>query len=63
MLTWAVRGIMFTSMPMIEEMVQFVEENKIRPVVGKAFPWREADGAYRMLAAQSFVGKVVIKVE
>ena len=54
------RGVMVGSTADHEAMNRMVAYHKIRPVVGKVFPFDEAVEAYRYLESASHVGKVVI---
>ncbi len=49
-----------TSRRHVEEAVELVAEGRIRPVVSRAVPWREAMDAYRILKAGKGVGRVVL---
>lgn len=55
-------GIGVGSTAMFEEMNRAIEVNKIKPVVGRVFPFDEAAEAFRCLAAGDFFGKVVITI-
>jgi NADPH:quinone reductase-like Zn-dependent oxidoreductase len=55
-------GIFMYTKEMTEAMARMVEEKGIRPVVAEVFEWREAGRAFEMLAKQSAVGKIVVKV-
>ncbi|KAI8309145.1 hypothetical protein K4K59_009391 [Colletotrichum sp. SAR11_240] len=57
-----IRGLMFGSLGMFQEMSAFVEKNNIKPPVAEVFEWKDAKKAYKALFRQGFVGKVAIKV-
>jgi len=56
------KGILNGSRERFEEMVKFLQENKVKMVVDRAFAFEEAKDAVRYLAAGGHFGKVVIKV-
>ncbi|WYZ43591.1 hypothetical protein EsH8_VII_000027 [Colletotrichum jinshuiense] len=58
-----IRGLMFGSLGMFQDMAAFVEKNNIKPVVAEVFDWLEAKQAYKALLSQGFVGKIVVKVD
>lgn len=45
-----------------EDMVRFVEENKIVPVIDKVFPLEEAEQALRYMDSGQQFGKIVLKI-
>ncbi|WP_429341722.1 zinc-dependent alcohol dehydrogenase family protein [Paraburkholderia sp. GAS42] len=53
-------GITAGSRAMLEQLVRFVDVNKIHPAVDKVFPFGEAPSAYEYLAGGRHFGKVVI---
>jgi len=55
-------GIGVGSTAMFEEMNRAIEVNKIKPIVGRIFPFDEAPEAFRCLATGDFFGKVVITI-
>ncbi|TDZ33398.1 Zinc-type alcohol dehydrogenase-like protein [Colletotrichum spinosum] len=57
-----VRGLLYGSLGMFQEMAAFVEENKIEPVISEVFGWTDAKEAYKRMLKQGFVGKIVIKL-
>ncbi|KAI8238349.1 hypothetical protein K4K57_000213 [Colletotrichum sp. SAR 10_99] len=57
-----IRGLMFGSLEMFQEMSAFVEKNNIKPPVAEVFEWKDAKKAYKALFRQGFVGKIAIKV-
>ena len=60
--TCIVRGVNVGSREQFEEMIRFIEEHNIKPVVDeKVFEFEQAKEAYQYLQEQNFFGKVVIK--
>lgn len=57
-----VRGITLGDVILFKEFVRLVDVNRIKPVVGKVFEFKDAKEAYACLEKQNFVGKVVIRV-
>ncbi|MGE0223037.1 MAG: NAD(P)-dependent alcohol dehydrogenase [Acetobacteraceae bacterium] len=57
------RGIYVGSRQMFEAMNQAVSLHRIRPAIDRVFPFSEAKEAYRALASQAHVGKVVIRID
>lgn len=57
-----VRGIVYASVPMLENMSTFVQEHGIKPVLGHVFEWDEAREAYEALLNLNTAGKVVIRI-
>lgn len=57
-----VRGIVYASIPMLENMSAFVEKHGIKPVLGHVFEWTEATEAYGALLNLNTAGKVVIRI-
>ena len=57
------RGIYVGSRQMFEAMNRAIALHKIAPVIDRVFDFEQAQDAYRYLAAQSHVGKVVIRIE
>jgi NADPH:quinone reductase-like Zn-dependent oxidoreductase len=45
---------------MLEQLVRFVDVNKINPAVDKVFPFDAAPSAYEYLAGGRHFGKVVV---
>jgi NADPH:quinone reductase-like Zn-dependent oxidoreductase len=58
----SLHGIGVGSTAMFEDMNRAIEANRIKPIVGKVFPFDEAPEAFRQFAAGDFFGKVVITV-
>ena len=58
----SIHGIYVGNREMFESMNKAIVAGRIRPVVGKAFPFAEALQAYRCQAAGDFFSKVVIQV-
>ena len=57
-----VNGIYVGSRAMFEEMNQFLEAKGVLPVIDRAFPFAEAEAAFRHLEGGDHVGKVVVRV-
>ena len=55
-------GITVGSRAMLEELVRFVEVNRIEPIIDRSFPFDEAAGAYEYLQAGQHFGRVVIDI-
>lgn len=53
-------GITVGSRAMLEELVRFVEVNRIEPIIDRTFPFEAAAAAYEYLQAGQHFGKVVI---
>jgi NADPH:quinone reductase-like Zn-dependent oxidoreductase len=58
----SLHGIGVGSTAMFEDMNRAIEVNRIKPIVGRVFPFDEAAEAFRQFAAGDFFGKVVITV-
>jgi NADPH:quinone reductase-like Zn-dependent oxidoreductase len=58
----SLHGIGVGSTAMFEDMNRAIEANRIKPIVGKVFPFDQAAEAFRQFAAGDFFGKVVITV-
>jgi NADPH:quinone reductase-like Zn-dependent oxidoreductase len=58
-----IRGIFVGSRDMFETMNRAISQQRLRPVVDRAFPFSEAPAAYRYLESGEHFGKVVITVE
>lgn len=56
-------GLMVGSRAMARDLVSFVEQANIHPVIDRVFPYADAAGAYRHLAASQHLGKVVVRVD
>lgn len=59
---YTVYGLVMYTKEMTERMVRLYEEKGLRPVVESVFEWEDAKEAFELLAKQSAVGKIVIKV-
>ncbi len=57
-----IRGIYVGSVEMFEAMNRVIELQRLRPVIDRTFPFDQAPEAYRHLAQQVHVGKVVIAI-
>ncbi|KAK1655005.1 NAD-P-binding protein [Colletotrichum phormii] len=58
-----IRGLMYGSLGMLQDLSAFVEKHKIKPIIAEVFEWNDAKLAYKAMLAQGFVGKIVVKVE
>jgi len=58
-----VYGVYVGSREMFEAMNRALAQNRIRPVVDKIFPFREAAEAFRYLESGSHFGKIVIEFD
>ncbi|HEY0295088.1 MAG TPA: NAD(P)-dependent alcohol dehydrogenase [Bordetella sp.] len=56
-------GITTGSRAMLEQLVRFVDTNRIEPVVDTVFPFEEAPAAYAYLASGRHFGKVAIDLQ
>jgi NADPH:quinone reductase-like Zn-dependent oxidoreductase len=56
------RGIFVGSRAMFEDMNRAISQNKLRPVIDKAFTFADAPDAYRHLESGAHFGKVVITI-
>lgn len=57
------KGVLNGPRDRFEEMVQFVEDHEVRPVVDKVFSFDEAKEALQYLFSGKHFGKVVVKVD
>jgi len=57
-----VSGIYVGSRENFEAMNAFIEQHKIKPVVDKVFEFKDAQAAFDLMEADSFFGKIVIKL-
>ena len=46
----------------LEQLIQAIEVNRIKPVIGKSFPFDQAADAFRLQASGDFMGKIVIAI-
>lgn len=56
-----VRGIYVGSRQMHEQLLDFLVEHQIHPLIDRQFDFEQAHDAYRYLASQQHMGKVVIR--
>jgi NADPH:quinone reductase-like Zn-dependent oxidoreductase len=56
------RGVYVGSRELFEAMNRAISLHKLRPVIDRTFPFKEAKAAYRHLQSQTHLGKVVITV-
>ncbi|KIW14046.1 hypothetical protein PV08_06827 [Exophiala spinifera] len=57
------KGILNGPKDRFEEMLQFYDQHKIKPIVDRVFPFDQAKEAFRYLYGGGHFGKVVIKVK
>jgi len=57
------RGIYVGSRQMFQAMNRAIALHRLRPVIDRVFPFDQARDAYRHLASQAHVGKVVIRID
>ncbi|KAG8164251.1 hypothetical protein KVR01_006169 [Diaporthe batatas] len=57
-----VRGIVYASIPMLEDLSAFVQKHGIKPIIGHVFEWNEASEAYAALLNLNTSGKIVIRI-
>lgn len=57
-----IRGIYVGSRQMHERTLTALEQNDLRPIIDKTFPFQDAIHAYRYFQSQKHVGKVVIDI-
>jgi NADPH:quinone reductase-like Zn-dependent oxidoreductase len=58
----SLHGIGVGSRASLEQLIQAIEVNRIKPVIDKVFPFDQAADAFRLQASGNFVGKIVISV-
>jgi len=49
-------------MPIYDQMCRFVQEHRLRPLVGEIFPLEEAAKAHRFIESRHSTGKVLLKI-
>lgn len=57
-----IQGVLVGSRTMAEDLVRFVEQCRVRPVIDRVFPFERAASAFEYLGASQHVGKVVIEL-
>ena len=57
------RGVYVGSRELFEAMNRAIAFHKLKPVIDRVFPFKDAKAAYRHLQSQTHLGKVVIKVD
>lgn len=57
------KGILNGPKDRFEEMLQFYDQHKIKPVVDRVFPFDQAKEAFKYLYSGGHFGKVVIRVK
>jgi NADPH:quinone reductase-like Zn-dependent oxidoreductase len=58
----SLHGIGVGSRASLEQLIQAVEVNRIKPVIDKVFPFDQAPEAFRLQASGNFIGKIVIAI-
>jgi len=58
----SLHGIGVGSRVNLEQLIQAIEVNKIKPIIEKVFPFDRAVDAFRLQASGDFMGKIVIAV-
>jgi NADPH:quinone reductase-like Zn-dependent oxidoreductase len=58
----SLHGIGVGSRASLEQLIQAVEVNRIKPVIDKVFPFDQALDAFRLQASGNFIGKIVISI-
>jgi NADPH:quinone reductase-like Zn-dependent oxidoreductase len=58
----SLNGIGVGSRALLEQLIQAIEVNRIKPVIEKVFPFDQASEAFRLQASGDFLGKIVIQV-
>jgi len=57
-----IAGIMTGSRAAFEELVRFLEEHHVEPVIDRVFPWEELPAALRHMEAGAHFGKIIVTV-
>jgi NADPH:quinone reductase-like Zn-dependent oxidoreductase len=58
----SLNGIGVGSRVLLEQLIQAIEVNRIKPVIEKVFPFDRAAEAFRLQASGNFLGKIVITI-
>jgi NADPH:quinone reductase-like Zn-dependent oxidoreductase len=58
----SLHGIGVGSRASLEQLIQAIEVNRIKPVIDKVFPFDQALDAFRLQASGNFIGKIVIGI-
>jgi NADPH:quinone reductase-like Zn-dependent oxidoreductase len=58
----SLHGIGVGSRASLEQLIQAIEVNQIKPVIDKVFPFDQAPEAFRLQASGNFIGKIVIAI-
>jgi NADPH:quinone reductase-like Zn-dependent oxidoreductase len=58
----SLHGIGVGSRASLEQLIQAIEVNQIKPVIDKVFPFDQAPDAFRLQASGNFIGKIVIAI-
>ena len=57
---WTLCGSRVSTKQELVEVVDLVEQRKIKPVVSRLYPWMEANGAIREIQKRTGVGRTVL---
>jgi len=55
-------GIGVGSRASLEQLIQAIEVNRIKPIIDRVFPFDQAPEAFALQASQNFLGKIVITI-
>jgi len=58
----SLHGIGVGSRASLEQLIQAIEVNQIKPVIDRVFPFDQAPEAFALQASQNFLGKIVISI-
>ena len=58
----SLHGIGVGSRASLEQLIQAIEVNRIKPVIEKVFPFDQAAEAFRLQASGNFLGKIAIAI-
>jgi NADPH:quinone reductase-like Zn-dependent oxidoreductase len=58
----SLNGIGVGSRTLLEQLIQAIEVNRIKPVIEKVFPFDQAAEAFRLQASGNFLGKIAISI-
>jgi NADPH:quinone reductase-like Zn-dependent oxidoreductase len=58
----SLHGIGVGSRASLEQLIQAIEVNQIKPVIEKVFPFDNAADAFRLQASGNFLGKIAISI-
>jgi D-arabinose 1-dehydrogenase-like Zn-dependent alcohol dehydrogenase len=57
-----IHGVYVGSRSMFAELLSFIEQHAIEPIIDRVFEFDEVKIAYQYLASQAHLGKVVIRI-